>query len=337
MEIFYTNVIIFKITKLSWSDLVDTFFRERSAAYDNLAKRFLARKSILARILKYVVPEFANSSFDDIEKKYIEGEPIFNVDKFPIDDTLDIKGKSTESNSPIEGLVTFDIIFDAISPNTGIPIKLIINIEPQKSTLHLHYQLLKRAVYYASRLISSQKEKEFHNDNYNDLKKIYSIWICMDVQNYRADSIQHYHLTEDIIHGTFSDNLKNYDLISIIILNLGKNKTSHVLLNLLHLLFMDFKSFAEKESILRNTYHLDITQNMREDMNKMGGLMEPLLEIAAEKAAAEATAETAEKTKKESKIEDIRNLMDSLNLSVHQAMDALKIPPEQQAEFLPLI
>ena len=320
---------------------MDTFFEERSAAYDNLAKRFLARKSVLARILKYVVPEFANSSFADIEKKFIEGEPICNIDKFPLDDTLDIKGKSTESNSPIEGLVTFDIIFDAISPYTGEPIKLIINIEPQKSTLHLHYKLLKRAVYYASRLISSQKEKEFHNDNYNELKKVYSIWICMDVQNYRADSIQHYHFTEDIIHGTFSDDIKNYDLISIIILNLGKNKTSHVLLNFLHLLFMDFKSFDEKESILRNEYNLEITNNMREDMNKMGGLMEPLLNIGIqqgiEKGLEKIATETAEKSKKESKIEDIRNLMDSLNLSVHQAMDALKIPPEQQAELLPLI
>ena len=316
-------------------------FKERSAAYDNLAKRFLARKSILARILKYVVPEFAHSSFDDIEKKFIEGDPIYNIDKFPLDDTIDIKGKSTESNSPNEGLVTFDIIFDAISPNTGYPIKLIINIEPQKSTQHLHYKLLKRAVYYASRLISSQKEKEFHNDNYNGLKKVYSIWICMDVQNFRADSIQHYHLTEDILHGTFSDDITNYDLIAIIILNLGKNKTSHVLLNLLHLLFMDFKSSAEKESILRDTYHLDLTNNMRKDMATMGGLMEPLLNIGIqqgiEKGLEKATAATAEKTKKESKIEDIRSLIETTNWSPTQAMDALKIPPDKQAEYLPLI
>lgn len=182
-------------------------------------------------------------------------------------------------------------------------------------------------------MISSQKEKEFHNDYYNGLKKVYSIWICMDVQNYRADSIQHYHLVEDIVHGNFSDDTKNYDLISIIILNLGKNKTSHVLLNLLHLIFMDLKPSAEKEIILRNDYDLKITNNMREEMNKMGGLIEPLLNIGIEKA----TAETAEKTKRESKLEDIRNLMDSLHLSVHQAMDALKIPPDEQAEYLPLI
>ena len=82
---------------------------------------------------------------------------------------------------------------------------------------------MKRAVYYAARLISSQKETEFKNDDYNKLKKIFSIWVCMDVQNYRVDSIQEYRLTEKIVHGNFHDDLNNYDLMTIIILN-GENK-----------------------------------------------------------------------------------------------------------------
>jgi len=72
---------------------------------------------------------------------------------------------------------------------------------------------MKRTVYYAARLISDQKEKEFHGDHYNGIKKIYSIWICIETQKYRADSIQEYHLTEQLIHGDFRDDPKNYDLI----------------------------------------------------------------------------------------------------------------------------
>ena len=72
---------------------------------------------------------------------------------------------------------------------------------------------MKRAVYYAARLISDQKEREFHGDDYNSLKKVYSIWICMTTQNYHADSIQTYQLTEQLVHGKFrGDNPKNYDL-----------------------------------------------------------------------------------------------------------------------------
>ena len=112
----------------------------------------------------------------------------------------------------------------------GEKAKFIINVEPQKTTQNIHYKLMKRAVYYAARLISSQKEKEFHGDDFNNLKKNFSIWICMDVQN--------------------------YDLLTIIILNLGKNSTTHKLLNLLHLIFMKLKSSEEKEKILRDEYNI---------------------------------------------------------------------------------
>ena len=271
-----------------------------------------------------------NAAYDsDIEQKYIEGEPTATINTIPLDDTLDIKGKNTESNSPLEGLVTFDIIFDAIAPSSGEPIKLIINIEPQKTTTSIDYKLMKRAVYYVARLISSQKEKEFHADDYNGLKKVYSIWITMDVQNYRANSIQEYSLTEKVLHGTFYDNLHNYDLIKIIILNLGTRKTSHKLLDLLHLLFMDLKLADEKEKILRDKYDITLTRDMRKELNKMGGLMEPLLKVAAEKA----TAETETKTL----LNTIRKAMKNWHLSATEVMNGFEIPPERQKELLPLI
>ncbi len=305
------------------------FLDDQNASYDKLAKHFLSRKSILAQILKYTVEEFADSSLEDIEKKYIEGEPSLSINTVPLDDTLDIVGKNTESTGLNESFVTFDIIFDAIAPVDGKLVKIIINLEPQKTTRKIHYKLMKRAVYYAARLISSQKEKEFHGDDYNSIKKVYSIWIAMNVQNYRADSIQEYKLSENLIHGKFHDDKKNYDLISIVILNLGKKPTSHKLLNLLYLIFMDLKSSAEKETILHDEYHIDITRDMREELRKMGGLMEPAVEIAAEKKSAE--------TKKKTLIESVRNLMETLNLTAKQAMDALKIPADKQKEYLTLI
>ena len=308
---------------------MNKYLDERNAAYDSLAKRFLARKSILAHILKHTVSEFANSSLQDIERKYIEGDPTANINTIPLDDTLDIKGKNTESNSPLEGLVTFDIIFDAIAPSTGEPIKLIINIEPQKTTTSIDYKLMKRAIYYVARLISSQKEKEFHGDDYNSLKKVYSIWICMDVQNYRANSIQEYHLTENVLHGKFHDELKNYDLFKIIILNLGTKKTSHKLLDLLHLIFMDLKSSDEKEKILLDEYDITLTRDMRKELTDMGGLMEPLLKATAEKTAAE--------TEKKTLIDTIRKAMKNWHLSATDVMNGFEISPERQKELLPLI
>ena len=308
---------------------MEKYLDERNASYDTLAKRFLARKTILAHILKNVVSEFADSSLLDIERKYIEGDPTSTINTIPLDDTLDIKGKHTESNSPLEGVVTFDIIFDAIAPSSGEPIKLIINIEPQKNTTSIDYKLMKRAVYYIARLISSQKEKEFYGDDYNGLKKVYSIWITMDVQNYRANSIQEYSLTENVLHGKFHDELKNYDLLKIIILNLGMKKTSHKLLDLLHLIFMDLKSSDEKEKILLDEYDITLTRDMRKELTDMGGLMEPLLKATAEKTAAE--------TEKKTLLDNIRKAMKNWHLSATDVMNGFEISPERQKELLPLI
>ena len=97
---------------------MEKYLDENKAAYDNLAKRVLSRKIILAHILKETVTEFAECSVEEIEKKYIEGDPHLSISRIPLDDTLDIKGKPTESKSPTEGIVTFDIIFDAIVPTT---------------------------------------------------------------------------------------------------------------------------------------------------------------------------------------------------------------------------
>ena len=47
--------------------------------------------------------------------------------------------------------------------------------------------------------------------------------------------------------------------------------------------------------------------------------------------------ELQEETKKQTKLTDIRNLMETLQLTVQQAMDALKISPELQAELKPLV
>ena len=317
------------------------FLDDKSAAYDALAKKVLSRKAILAQILKFSVKEFSDCTLEDIEGKYIEGDPTLTINTVPLDDALYIKGRNTESKSPTEGLVTFDIIFDAFVPTDGEKAKFIINVEPQKTTQNIHYKLMKRAVYYAARLISSQKEKEFHGDDFNKLKKIFSIWVCMDVQNYRADSIQEYRLTEKVLHGNFHDELKNYDLLTIIILNLGKNSTTHKLLNLLHLIFMELKTSEEKEKILREEYDLEISEDMKEELEKMGGLMEPLLEIAAEQAAKEAAEKAAAKataeTEKNISLKNIRNLMKKLNMNAQQAMNILDIPEDKQAKYKLLI
>lgn len=47
---------------------MEKYLDETKASYDNVAKRVLSRKIILAHILKETVEEFADSSVEEIEK-----------------------------------------------------------------------------------------------------------------------------------------------------------------------------------------------------------------------------------------------------------------------------
>lgn len=58
--------------------------------------------------------------------------------------------------------------------------QIIINVEAQKDEPN-GYDILNRAIFYVSRMISSQKERDFSNSNYNDIKRVYSIWVCMNM------------------------------------------------------------------------------------------------------------------------------------------------------------
>jgi hypothetical protein len=56
-----------------------------------------------------------------------------------------------------------------------------------------------------------------------------------------------------------------------------------------------------------------------------GGFMKSLLKVTIEKAKA--------KTERETKLNSIRSLMETMNFSAQQAMDALKIPADKQEEY----
>ena len=79
--------------------------------------------------------------------------------------------------------------------------------------------------------------------------------------------------------------------------------------------------------------HNNSIQNHRDDYKgwkkEVGGLMKPLLEMASKVAT--------EKTEVTTYIKNIRSLMETLNLTAKQAMDALKIPADEQKEYMALI
>ncbi len=335
----------------------DTLVGYGNAQYDQHAKRILADKKIMAYILKRTVPEFQDATLEDIAEKYIEGEPQIgtvpvNPDKTHATRGGKVKGDRNESTSPTEGWVTFDILFHAKAPGSGDLLTLIINVEAQKTQNknRLGYDILKRAVYYAGRLISSQKETEFAGSDYDGVKKVYSIFICMDSPNGK-NAINRYEMTERHLLHRCKAQRTSYDLISIVMIFLGNERTQDRAISLLQLLFTKTKlSGQQKEEQLERDYHIQLTSDLREEMSTMCNLSEGLVDRVTEEVTREVTKKvtrkvTREVTKKvkaevtreitkkvtedvtmKSHMETARNIMDVTGWSIDQVLDTMKIP-----------
>ena len=95
-------------------------------------------------------------------------------------DTL--AGDDTRNRLSEEGTVTYDIRFHMHLPaenGQGCGKRLLFDLETQKE-YYVKYRLITRGIYYAARMLSAQKNREFTGSEYSNLKKVYSIWICMN-------------------------------------------------------------------------------------------------------------------------------------------------------------
>ena len=260
------------------------------AQYDTRVKRLLAQKSILAHILVKIVDEFKGMKPEDVVK-YIEGEPSISV--VPVEPGLAnmektdatgqrIVGLNTENAEINEGLVRFDIIFYVRMKN-GLS-QIIVNIEAQKDE-PTEYKILNRAIFYVSRLISSQKERDFVNTNYDDIKQVFSIWICMNMDD---NSLSHIHLTKDEMLKPY--NWKgNLDLLNIVLIGITNEIPEHDEKYEMHrligaLLSSELKE-QEKLDIIEHEYNIPISQEFREDVRIMCNLSTGIEERATEKTS----------------------------------------------------
>ena len=258
------------------------------AQYDTRVKRLLAQKSILAHILVKTVDEFKGMKPEDVVK-YIEGEPSISV--VPVEPGLAnmekpdaagqrIVGLNTENAEINEGLVRFDIIFYVRMKN-GLS-QIIVNIEAQKDE-PTEYKILNRAIFYVSRLISSQKERDFVNTNYDDIKQVFSIWICMNMDD---NSLSHIHLTKDEMLKPC--NWKgNLDLLNIVLIGITneipKHDEKYEMHRLIGALLSSELKEQEKLDIIEHEYNIPISQEFREDVSIMCNLSQGIEDKAIAK------------------------------------------------------
>ena len=263
------------------------------AQYDAACKRLLSERIILAWIMKACVEEFQDCEIHEIAAKYIVGTPqvgVVPVDPDESNGTVqgEVAGAGVEDATMTEGTVTFDVRFMAAAPVSGELIRLIINIEAQNN-FYPGYPLIKRGIYYCSRMISAQCGTEFVNAHYEKIKKVYSIWICMNPPKNRKNTITRYRIAEDNLVGSVKEQKAYYDLMTAVMVCLGAEDDQNYegLLKLLDVLFSTEVNLKGKQEILEQEFSIGMTQTMESEVSLMCNLSQGIEEKGIQKGKRE--------------------------------------------------
>ncbi|MCD7854667.1 MAG: Rpn family recombination-promoting nuclease/putative transposase [Clostridiales bacterium] len=303
----------------------NAYTNELNKKYDEQLKKTLSIKIFLANILKDCLEEFKDYDQYDIAEKYIEGEPEVSVEAVHINDKEVITGMDRDDT-----VVRYDILFYAYVPSLSGTVKLIINIEAQNK-FNTKYPLLKRAVYYCSRLISDQYNKEFTNSEYGNIKKVVSIWICWDAPKNKQNTITRFSLKEQNIIGKAKYNFKDYDLLDIVMVCLGKRDSENYksCLKLIDVITASDLSAQERLDIMENDFNIKITKNIEEGVTTMCNVSYGIEKRGEERGEMKGRAEGRAEGIIENLTNNIKALMETGQYTFDSAFNILKAPEDK--------
>ncbi len=248
--------------------------------YDTNVKYLLADKQILAWILKYAVKEFRDMEIREIISCI--GDDI-DIGIRPVAPGLSnlgrVQGANTEDSILGEGTVYYDIRFTVY--HKGMAIKFLINLEAQRWTEppKLGYHLENRIIFYLARMVSAQKHTEFFHSDYDSLKPVRSIWICLGNER-DGDYIQEISLIQENTFGKEAEP-EEIGLMKGIIIHIREGKeleeSRNRLIHMLENLFSQ-KSIEEKKRILTEEYGMIMTEELEGRMQNVCNWSEYFIE-----------------------------------------------------------
>ena len=311
-----------------------------SKMYDNIIKELFADKQVLANILKYTLDEFMDMSIPDIIAE-MDNPVISTVEVDPgctnTSDPGKIEKTSEEDNVIGEGKIVYDIRFSVYHGDDKI--KILMNLEAQNLSKpgNLGYDLDNRIIYYLCRMISAQKEVEFKHSEYNKIKAVRSIWICLD-GNDNEDSINRIELTTKNIFGK-EIKLNNLNKMQAVIITLRARQnietSKHRLIAMLEELISKDEPEVKKK-ILAEKYDLMMSDDNRNGVKDMCNFSEALIEEGLERGLAQGKEQGLAQGKIRELINSISN-MQNMNLPKDVIIQALSLDEENYLELSNLI
>ena len=274
----------------------DEAWTRKGALVDDCAKKIVSNRMICAKILKAAIPEFKDCTEDEIAFYYLGDEfeistRAVHMENADVPEDMFINEMNSEARGEkySHDKIYFDIRFSALAPVKGKLVKLLFDIEIQNE-FYPGYSLEKRAVYYASRMVSEQHGREFIGSDYNRIKKVYSIWLNTNPPKKYRHSIGYYNYSFTLAENSFDVKPDDYMLSNIVMINLGGNdgmseeaeeqfichdQTKKEMMVVLDALFLKGGSFEEVQKVLEeNGVHLLVAD--KERLEKMYGLFNEL-------------------------------------------------------------
>ena len=248
-----------------------------NAQYDQHAKNVLSNKKILAHILHRVVHELSDLTIDEIEYCIDGGVSVGETELMP-----NIVGLQQEDRVAGEDVVYFDLRFVVIRDDKQL--KILFDVEAQKN-YYPGYHIVTRGILYCSRMLSAQVATEFQIPKYDDLKKVYSIWLCFNSPKKVGNAISRYFLQKEDILGHTDVDPFSYDKLEIVQICLNEDAYEHEdeLIRLLNTVFSTKKSFHEIETIVENEYNIPMNDSFGEEVQQMCNLSEGIEQRGIEK------------------------------------------------------
>lgn len=278
----------------------DLSLAESKNQYDDKVKRVLSNKIILAWILKYATEEFADMSVDEIKSCISSDIEVSEIGVAPgwtnRREMEKIRGEAQEDAVPGEGEIYYDIRFSAYLKAREERIKLLINVEAQKA-FYPGYSLTTRGIFYGARMISAQKGTEFTGRDYDNIRKAYSIWICMNAPDYIGNAISKYRICkEDLIPG-IPDQRDVYDKLTVVTVCLNsKSEKGNPLTRMLGLLLSPKISAKAKIRQLEEEFAIPMeSKTMGEELNQMCNLSDYVEELGIEQGREQILLQLVEK------------------------------------------
>ena len=248
-----------------------------------------------------------------------------------------VESIQTEDAIPNEDYITYDIRF--VLAAAAMELEIIINVEAQRSMSHsrLGYHLENRIVFYLARLISSQKGINFAKSEYDNIKKVYSIWICMDADR-TSDSISRISLKADTLFGK-PCGFPKLDKMCGMVIRIRNNNVAESKNKLIAMLedVLSSEDSDVKKHKLEDKYDMKMTTELEGRINGMCNLSDVVEERGIEQGMERGIKQGMERGIKRGitgLVEVLREMGTPSELIIEKIMKKFSLTEEKAREFV---